>query len=45
MELVKVNQNKVFADSRIIADTFGKAHRNVMRDIESLIENLNENNA
>lgn len=45
MELVKINQNKVFADSRIIADTFGKAHRNVMRDIESLIENLNENNA
>ena len=45
MELVKIVQNQAFADSRIIAEHFGKAHRNVMRDIDRLIENLKENNA
>ena len=45
MELVKVNQNKVFADSRIIAEDFNKAHRQVLQSIDNLIENLNETDA
>ena len=45
MELVKVNQNKVFADSRIIAENFNKAHRQVLQSIDNLIENLNETDA
>lgn len=45
MELVKVNQNLVFADSRIIAEYFNKAHRQVLQSIDNLIENLNEADA
>lgn len=45
MDLVKVNQNAVFADSRIIAEYFNKAHRQVLQSIDNLIENLNEADA
>lgn len=45
MELVKINQNSVFADSRIIAEYFNKAHRDVLKAIDILIENLNEADA
>ena len=45
MELVKITQNQAFADSRAIAEHFGKAHRDVLRAIETLLENLKESNA
>lgn len=45
MELVKVNQNQTYADSRIVAEHFGKAHRDVLRAIDTLLENLKEADA
>ena len=45
MEIVKIVQNQAFADSRIIAEHFGKAHRDVLRAIETLLQNLNEADA
>ena len=34
--LVTVENGKISVDSKTVADTFGKVHRNVMRDIENL---------
>lgn len=35
-QLVNLENGKVSVDSKIIADAFGKTHRNVLRDIERL---------
>ena len=45
MEIVKIVQNQAFADSRVVAENFGKAHRDVLRAIETLLQNLNEADA
>lgn len=35
-ELVNVENGRLRVDSKVVADAFGKVHRNVLRDIESL---------
>lgn len=45
MELVKINQNKVFADSRVIADTFGKQHKHILEIIDKLILSIENSNS
>ena len=35
-DLVNVENGKLRVDSKVVADAFGKIHRNVLRDIESL---------
>lgn len=45
MELVKINQNKVFADSRIIADTFGKQHKHILEIIDKLVLSIENSNS
>ncbi len=35
-DLVSIENGKLRVDSKVIADAFGKIHRNVLRDIESL---------
>ena len=41
-DLVEVKQGKIVVTSKQIADHFGKVHRNVMRDINSLIEDMGD---
>lgn len=38
LPIVSMKDGKVFANSRDVADYFGKEHRNVLRDIDALIE-------
>jgi len=45
MELVKINQNKVFADSRVIADTFGKQHKHILEIIDKLVLSIENSNS
>lgn len=40
-ELVFIQNNQVLTDSRIVAAYFGKDHKNVLRDIRDLIEQIN----
>lgn len=40
MDLVKVENNQVVVSSRQIAESFGKRHDHVLRDISSIIEGL-----
>ncbi len=40
MNLVQVNNNQVVTSSRVIAETFGKRHDHVLRDIETLVKGL-----
>ena len=40
--IVTTNNGKVVANSKDIADKFGKTHRHVLRDIKNLIENLDD---
>lgn len=39
---MEIRKDLVVADSRMVAVNFGKQHKNVLRDIEKLIEGLNE---
>ncbi len=39
-DLIRVENGEVKIDSRMIADHFGKEHKNVMRDIQNEIESL-----
>lgn len=41
-QLVFINNNKVVTDSLTVADVFGKEHKNVLRDIETQLEKLQE---
>jgi len=41
-ELIKVVDDEIFADSRMIAEHFGKRHDNVVRDIKDELEKLGE---
>ncbi|WP_341320860.1 ORF6C domain-containing protein [Solibacillus sp. FSL H8-0523] len=41
-QLVFIENQQVVTDSLTISDVFGKEHRNVIRDIETQIEKLNE---
>lgn len=41
-DLVTVKNDVIVADSRIIAQNFNKLHKNVLRDIENLIEDLSD---
>lgn len=36
MELVKIENDRMLTDSRIVAETFGKDHRHVLRDIDNI---------
>lgn len=38
--IVRVENGTVFANSRQITEVFGKQHRHVLRDINSLLPNL-----
>lgn len=40
--LVFIDANRVVTDSLMVAEVFRKEHKNVLRDIEAQIENLNE---
>lgn len=42
MKLVYIEDNRPVTDSLIVAKTFGKDHKNVIRDIEVQLEKLNE---
>lgn len=35
-DLVNIENGKLRVDSKVVADSFGKVHRNVLRDIEAL---------
>lgn len=41
-DLVLAKKNEVFADSRVVADKFGKRHNDFVKSIERLIDNLGE---
>jgi Rha family phage regulatory protein len=43
--LVEINNQSVFTTSTKVAHTFGKSHKNVLRDIDVLIAGINEINA
>ncbi len=36
MDLVKIENDRMLTDSRIVAETFGKDHRHVLRDIDNI---------
>jgi len=40
--LVVIKKQEVFADSRVIAEKFGKAHRSVLEKIDNLIKDLDD---
>ena len=39
-DFVEIKDEKVYTTSRIVAEKFGKEHKNVIRDIEELIKNM-----
>jgi Rha family phage regulatory protein len=46
-ELVEIQKNKILCDSRIVAEKFGKQHKNVLQKIDKLrrdLENLTAEN-
>ncbi len=41
-ELVVIENNQVLTDSRIVAEQFGKNHKDVMRDVRNLMAQLED---